>query len=68
MRVRTQRFIHERVPDWKKGSAVGSGLRVESLQMRGKLLWGPSVVKGSARFHLGYGSSGEEFSEEGKAS
>jgi hypothetical protein len=38
VQVRTQRFIHARVTEWKKCSAVGSGLRVESLQMRGKLL------------------------------
>jgi hypothetical protein len=41
---------------------------VESLQNEGgATLRGPSVVRGSARCHLGYGSSGEESSEEGES-
>ena len=37
---------------------------MESLQNEGEAtLRGPSVVRGSARCHLGYGSSGEESSE-----
>ena len=37
---------------------------MESLQNEGgATLRGPSVVRGSARCHLGYGSSGEESSE-----
>ena len=46
---------------------MGSGLRVESADERDATLGRPSVVRWSARFQLGYESSGEESSEEGES-
>ena len=45
---------------------MGSRLRVESADDGEGTLWGPPVVRKSAMFHLGNGSSGEVSSEEGE--